>query len=94
MVKKVYFSQLCPHIQYCITSWGCAATSVLDPLTKLQKRVVRIITFSHNTASMLLFHELNLLPLNDVFKLGIAKVMNNIENINHLPDDISKILNE
>jgi len=43
---------------------------------------------------MLLFHELNLLPLNDVFKLGIAKVMNNIENINHLPDDISKILNE
>jgi len=69
MVKKVYFALLYPHIQYCITSWGCAAKSVLDPLIKLQKRMVRIMTFSHNKASsMPLFHKLNLLTLNDVFK--------------------------
>jgi len=25
MVTKVYFALLYPHIQYCITSWGCVA---------------------------------------------------------------------
>jgi len=38
---------------------------------------------------MTLFHKLNLLTLNDVFKLEIAKVMHNIENNEHLPDYIS-----
>jgi len=53
--------------------------------------MVRIMTFSHNKASsMLLFHNLNLLTLNDVFKLEIAKVMHNIENNEHLTDYISK----
>ena len=28
MVTKVYFALLYPHIQYCITTWGCAAKSV------------------------------------------------------------------
>jgi len=38
---------------------------------------------------MPLFHKLNLLTLNDVFKLEIAKVMHNIENNEHLPEYIS-----
>ena len=48
--------------------------------------MVRIMMFSHNKAStMPLFHNLNLLTLNDVFKLEIAEVMHNIENNEHLP---------
>ena len=91
MIKKVYFALLYPYIQCCISSWGCAAKSVLDPLIKLQKRMVRMMTFSPNKASsMPLFHKLNLLTLNDVFKLEIAEVMHNIENNKHLPDYISK----
>jgi len=39
---------------------------------------------------MPLFHKLNLLTLNDVFKLEIAKFMHNIENNEHLPNYISK----
>ena len=52
--------------------------------------MVRIMTFSHKASSMPLFHKLNLLTLNDGFKLEIAKVMHNIENNEHLPDYISK----
>jgi len=53
--------------------------------------MARIMTFGHNKASLMpLFHKLNLLTLNDVFKLEIAKVMHNIENNKHLPDYISK----
>ena len=39
---------------------------------------------------MPLFHKVNLLTLNDVFKLEIAEAMHNIENNEHLPDYISK----
>ena len=39
---------------------------------------------------MPLFHNLNLLTLNDVFKLEIAKVMHNIENNERFPDNILK----
>jgi len=39
---------------------------------------------------MPLFHKLNLVTLNDVFKLEIAKIMHNTENSEHLPDYISK----
>ena len=93
MVKKVYFALLYPHIQYCITNWGCAAKSVLDPLIK--PRMVRIMTFSFNKASsMPLFHKLNLLTLNNVFKLEIAKVMHNIENNDTFRTIFQKILNE
>jgi len=43
IVIKVYFALLYPHIQYCITSWGCAAKFVLDLLFKLQKRMVAYV---------------------------------------------------
>jgi len=39
---------------------------------------------------MPLFHNLNLLTLNDVFKLEIAKVIHDIENNERLPDNILK----
>ena len=39
---------------------------------------------------MPLFHNLNLLTLNDVFKLEISKLMHNIENNKHFTDYISK----
>jgi len=53
--------------------------------------MVHIMTFSHNKASsMPLFHKFNLLTLNNVFKLEIAKVMHNKENNEHLPVYISK----
>ena len=88
MVKKGYFALLYLHIQYCITSWGCAAKSVSDPLIKLQKRMVHIMTFSHNNASSIVVPQIIVVDLN-VFKLEIARVMHNIEN-EHLPDYISK----
>jgi len=79
MVKKVYFALLYPHIQYCMTSWGCAAKSVLDPLIKLQKRMVRIMTFSHNKASSTpLFHKINVgSPYKKVLYLDICMPWSN-----------------
>ena len=75
------------------------ASSINDTCLKLitSKHAYRFISwaFSHNKAStMPLFHNLNLLTLNDVFKLEIAKVMHNIENNEACRTIFKKILNE
>jgi len=43
-LKTVYYSLSYSHLQYCTSTWGMASRNALDPLKKLQKRIVRIIT--------------------------------------------------
>ena len=75
-LKAVYYSLIYSHLQYCISTCEHASKSALDPLEKLQKRIVKIITSSpfraHTTP---LYKQLNILKLNDIFKLEIAKNM-------------------
>ena len=75
-LKTVYYSLIYSHLQCCISTWGVASAGVLDPLYKLQKRIIRIITKSpykaHTTS---LFKKLNMLKINDICKLEIAKKM-------------------
>ena len=57
---------------------GSYSTSegVLDPLYKLQKRIIRIITKSpYKAHTTPLFKKLNMLKINDICKLEIAKKM-------------------
>ena len=42
----LYYSFIYPYLSYCIEVWGTAGVSHLSSLLKLQKRVVRINTFS------------------------------------------------
>ena len=59
------------HLQYCIIVWGQALKWVLDPIEKLHKRIVRIVTRQAFLTPLLpLFHQLNL-----VFKLEVTKLM-------------------
>jgi len=62
---------------------GCASKSVLDPLIIEHQYVIllRLII----TALLLLFHKLNMLTLNDGFKLEILKLAHDIQNNEHLP---------
>ena len=55
----IYYSLIYPHIQYSITSWGRASAKTLDPLIKLQKRIVRSMTFiKYNAHTQPLFENL------------------------------------
>ena len=48
---------------YCVEIWGNACNIYLDPLTKLQKIYIRIMTFSdYNSQSAPLFLTLKILP--------------------------------
>ena len=43
---NLYHTLIFPNLIYCVEIWGCAKKTHLSPLYLLQKRIVRIITFS------------------------------------------------
>ncbi len=61
-----------PYMTYCLEVWGNAYDSHLEPIIKLQRKAIRIITFSRYTVDAdPLFWELNILPLK---KLVIQRI--------------------
>ena len=67
----IYMSLIYSHINYCILIWGSADKSTVEPLFKLQKKAIRIISKSNyldHTAP--LFKSLKLLTVYDVYKLN------------------------
>ena len=77
----VYHAIIHPHLTYCITIWGGACSSTLLPLFRLQKKVVRIMTFSpfisHSTP---IFCNLKILPLEYIYKYNLGLTFYKINN--------------
>ena len=75
-LENVYYSMVYSHLQYGIIVWGQASKCVLDPIEKLRKRIVRIMTRQpFLTLSLPLFHQLNFLKISDIFKLEVTELM-------------------
>ena len=69
--RVLYNSLILPHLQYGILSWGFK----LSRLSKLQKRAIRVITWSKfNAHTEPLFKSLNPLKLDDLFSLNVLKL--------------------
>ena len=50
-VKKLLYKSLVEsHLNYCLSVWGGAADSLLDPIIKLQKKAIRVATQSKYNA--------------------------------------------
>ena len=65
-LKTLYYSFIYPYLHYCIIAWGNTYISYLDGLFKIQKRVIRMITFSSWTSHTYpLFQRLKLLTLSE-----------------------------
>ena len=68
-LQPLYCSLFYCFISYCTSVWGLTHPSVLDPLIKLQKKVIRAILFkdqlTHSTS------ELQILKLNDIHSLQL-----------------------
>ena len=85
-LKLVYYSLIYPYLQYCITSWGTASKCNLDPLVKIQKRIVRnLCRMPARTHTNSLFTKLQLLKLSEIHKLQVGKLMHkyksNLSNV-------------
>ena len=71
-LKLLYYSLFYSFISYGIIVWGLTHPSYMDPLWKLQKKVIRTIAFKDKYAPTTpLFHEFKMLKLADVHSLKL-----------------------
>ena len=70
ILPTIYNSLILPHINYSILVWGFKSSRIY----KLQKRAVRMISCSkYNAHTEPLFKSLNLLKVEDIFKIKTLK---------------------
>ena len=93
-LKTIYYSLIYSHLKYCITSWGKASKTIIQPVINTQKRVVKIISGkSYETSLNPLFNNLQLLKLTEIYKLQIAIAVKNLKNIKKITDIKTSIKN-
>ena len=46
ILKMLYYSLVCPHLNYVTEAWGSADPTYLNRILILQKRIVRMLTFN------------------------------------------------
>jgi hypothetical protein len=82
LLIQMYYSFAYPYFLYCNLIWGGTYDNHLDPLFKIQKRIVRIITkqpyLAHTTP---LFHSTKILKVFDIHRFVVAQHM--FKNIAH-----------
>ena len=75
-LRMLYFSLIQSHLNYCIATWGGAPKSTLNQLIVLQKKVIRIITYSsYDARSEPLFDHLKILNVNKLYQLNLSKII-------------------
>ena len=65
-LKSLYFSLFQSHLNYGCLVWGFAQQGLINKIFRIQKRAIRLITFSkYKCNSSRLFHELGILKIKD-----------------------------
>ena len=82
---RIYLSLIYPHLHYGNIVWANTYPTRLEKLFKLQKKILRIITFSSYTApSLPLFDKLDILNIHQINDLLISSFSFSLNN-NVLP---------
>ena len=93
-LKILYFSFIYPYYTYCVEVWGNACQTHLLSLIKLQKRIVRIISYSSYKAHTdPIFTKLHILKLHQVYKYSIFMFMFKYYK-NELPSIFNNVFNK
>ena len=72
----LYYALVHPHLLYALPVWGCTFPSYLRKLQCLQNKAIRIIFNSNRLTSVTpIFHALEILKIEDLFKYGVGKLM-------------------
>ena len=73
---NLYNNYTYPYLIYCVEFWVNISKCLLDPLFILQKKILRIITFSwYDVSSQILFTDLNIQPLYNLIQNRIGFMM-------------------
>ena len=88
---NLYYSYVCHYLTDCIEVWRCAYSTNHQCLFLLQKKIIRIITCSHNLGhTEPLFMSLEILPLEKIFYHRCGLMMYKYHN-NLLPCSIFQL---
>lgn len=80
----LYHAFISSHLTYCLESWGWTFTTYLNPIRRLQKRVIRIMNFAkYNEHSKPLFTQLQLLPFDHMREDKTVRITYSIVRNNH-----------
>ena len=91
---NLYNSYVFPYLIYCVEIWGNTCTTHLDPLIKLQKKIIRVISFSpYKSHTDPLFKNMKILSLNKIVVHRIGMQMYKYHH-NTLPDVIIDLFTE
>ena len=73
-LKTLYHSFVYPYLDYCIEVYGSAKNSIIEPLCRMQRKAIRLITNSHYRADTApIFEKCKILTLSqiNVFKTAL-----------------------
>ena len=88
---QVYYAIFYSYLVYGSSIWGLTYQKHLDIIYKLQKKCIRLITFSDfYSPTNQLFCDLNLLKVDDIIKSQQLKVIFEFK-INRLPSELQKL---
>ena len=75
-LKTLYYAFIQPYLSYCIDVWGQCNESLFQSVFRLQKKAIRLITFSNRNAhTTTLFKSLEILTLRNIYIASIAVFM-------------------
>ena len=90
-LRNLYYTFIYPYLIYYIEIWGNTNDIHLDPLVKIQKKGIRVVTFSHHRESTApLFQNLNILNFKKLVTQRIALLMFKYHK-GILPDPINNL---
>lgn len=76
VLVKVYYSLIFPFLTYGVIIWGNTYKTSIEPLVILQKKAIRIMTFSEYFAhTSTLFKQYNILKFHDIVTFYTAQFM-------------------
>ena len=83
ILKTLYFSLIYSHLQYGITAWGNCTKTNLKKLSTLKNKAITLISNApFATRTTYLYYNLELLKLEDIYKLEVGKIKHQYVNKN------------
>jgi len=80
-LKPVYFCLVYSHLQYVIGAWGSVPKTTLNHLNVLHNELIRAMNFASNKSQVTpLYHQSNLLKINYIYHLEMAKMIHCLHN--------------
>ena len=88
---QVYYAIFYSHLTYGSSIWGLTYEKNLDTIRILQKKCIRLITFSDfRSPTNQLFYDLNMLKVDDIITSQQLKIIFEFKN-NKLPSEVHKL---